>query len=163
MTAFIYLSKQYPNLHLLIIGNGPEYQYIKEQALKNGLQDKIHLAGVQPHNKIPDFLSAGDIFVLPSYNEGLPNAVLEAMACSRPVVATKVGGIPEAVRNGETGFLINEKDVGSLVNAINKLLSNEKLCTEMGLSGRKVIEQKFSWEYNAKEHIKIYEKLIQKN
>ena len=163
MTAFIYLSKQYPNLHLLIIGNGPEYQYIKEQALKNGLQDKIHLAGAQPHNKIPDFLSAGDIFVLPSYNEGLPNAVLEAMACSRPVVATKVGGIPEAVRNGETGFLVNIKDVNALIKSIDKLLSNEELCTEMGLSGKKIIVEKFSWEYNAKEHMKIYEKLIQKN
>ena len=161
--SFILLSKQYHNLHLIVVGNGPEYQYIKEQAFKNGLKDKIYLVGAQPHNKIPDFLSAGDILVLPSYNEGLPNAVLDAMACSRAVVATKVGGIPEAVRDGETGFLVNEKDINSLVKGIDKLLSNEKLCIEMGLSGRKTIEQKFSWEYNVIEHIKIYEKLVQKN
>ena len=159
MSAFILLSKKHTNLHLLIIGNGPEYQYIKDQALKNGLQDKIHLAGAQPHNKIPDFLSAGDIFVLPSYNEGLPNAVLEAMACSRPVVATKVGGIPEAVRDGETGFLVNIKDANVLIKSIDKLLSNEKLCTEMGLSGRKIIEENFSWEQNAQKHINIYNKI----
>ena len=131
--------------------------------LKNGMQDKIHLLGAQPHNKIPDFLSASDILVLPSYNEGLPNVVLEAMACSRPVVATKVGGIPEVVKDGETGFLVNKEDVNSLIKAIDKLLSNEKLCIEMGLSGRKIIEEKFTWEKNAKKHIEIYEKLIQKN
>ena len=79
------------------------------------------------HNRIIEFLNASDIFVLPTYHEGLPNVVLEAMACRLPVVATKVGGIPEAVKDGENGFLVPPKNVERLYRNIESLIKDSQL------------------------------------
>lgn len=160
ITSFSYLSLRYPDLYLIIVGDGPEQQLIKKKVAQINLQKRIYFAGQIPHSKIPEIMSAGDIFVLPSYFEGFPNVVKEAMACSRPVIATRIGGIPEIVENGETGLLINPQDVKSLTDAAAKLVENKELCARMGSEARKIVEQKFSWEHNVEEHIRIYERLI---
>jgi teichuronic acid biosynthesis glycosyltransferase TuaC len=160
VNAFINLVNKYKHLHLIILGNGPEYTTIKNIAFFKGLTNKIHLAGNIPHDEISQWLSASDIFVLPSYNEGLPNAVLEAMACSLPVVATKVGGIPEAIEDGQSGMLILKEDTDSLRKAICHLLNNEELAKQMGRNGRRIVEQQFSWPKNAEKMLQIYGEVI---
>ena len=118
------------------------------------------MLGEIPQNEIPYWLSASDIFVFPTYNEGLPNAIMEAMACGLPVVATEVGGIPEVVKDGENGILIDKKDVKSIVHSLEKLIENKSMCKKMGEHGRITIEEKFSWNNSAKKLIEIYNKII---
>ncbi len=160
--SFNDLAQKYSDLHLIIAGNRleePSLDYLVSGNLKN----RIHFAGRQPYKEIPHFLSAADVFVLPSYNEGLPNVVLEAMACGLPVVATKVGGIPEAVEHGKSGFLVNKKDVKSLTNYINILLNDEDLAIKMGAYGRNIIKCNFSWIKNSEEIIETYHELLAAN
>jgi glycosyltransferase involved in cell wall biosynthesis len=161
IAAFIKLSSTHHNLNLIIIGNGPEYSTIKNIiSSSNHSEKKIHLLGNKPHNEVSHWLSASDIFVLPTYYEGLPNAVLEAMACGLPVIATKVGGIPEVIEEGRNGILIDKKDVESLIRAIVYLLKNQALAKNMGTQGRKMFESRFSWQKNAQKVIEIYKEVL---
>ncbi|MBI5739844.1 MAG: glycosyltransferase family 4 protein [Nitrospirae bacterium] len=148
-----------PSLHAIILGSGPGQSVIQKEIYAGGMEKRVHLPGNQPHSDISKWLSASDIFVLPSHYEGLPNAVLEAMACGLPVIAARVGGIPEAVADGETGLLIDSKDISSLSGAIACLAANSDLARTMGERGRKVVMTGFSWQYNAAEMIGIYNSL----
>jgi len=84
-----------------------------------------------------------DIFVLPSLREGLPLAILEAMACGKPVIATNVGGIPEVLKDGENGILVSPKDPEALYRAMNELLDNRKKREKMGRKGKRVCDESF--------------------
>lgn len=154
--AFIRVHIDNPGLHLFIIGNGPETLTLSNIVASCKLRDNIHFIGQLPHDDIANYLSASDILILPSHSEGLPNAVLEAMACSLPVIATRVGGIPEAVEDGKSGILIDVKDVDSLADAINYLIMNNDLAGQMGSYGRRIVESKFTWQRNAEKMIGIY-------
>jgi glycosyltransferase involved in cell wall biosynthesis len=158
--AFINLSQKYQHLQLILVGSGQESATINSIVSSIGLANRIHMTGSLHHDEISQWLSAADIFVFPSHNEGLPNAVLEAMACGLPVVATRVGGIPEAIEDGQSGILIKEKDADSLIRAIDRLLGNEELAKQMGRNGRNMVEQNFSWEKNAEQMIRIYREVI---
>ncbi len=148
------------NMHLIVIGGNLNRNDSEVISVLNGINGSIHMPGKLPHHEIPRYLNAADIFVFPSYSEGLPNAVLEAMACSLPVIATRVGGIPEAVEDEKSGILIEKKDVSSLVRSIEYLVSNEAIAKQMGIHGRRTIESKFSWKNNAKKLSEIYEGVI---
>ncbi len=156
--AFITLAQKYPELHLILIGSGPESEKIKCDFSSWSLQKKVHFLGSVPHGEVCRWLNAADLFLLPSYNEGLPNAILEAMACKLPIIATRTGGIPEAVEEGNTGMLIDlERD--NLDRAISCLLKNESLARQMGENGRKRVEGEFSWRRNAEKTIGVYQQL----
>jgi len=158
--SFISLSNKNPNLYLIIIGDGSQKSFLIQKISQAKLENKCHLISQQPHHKIPDLLNASDILILPTYNEGLPNVVIEAMACSLPVITTRVGGIPELIKNGKTGILIDKKDILSLKKSILKLIENKQIRIKMGYNERRIIKQKFSWKKNAENVKKIYEELI---
>lgn len=158
--AFVRLSNQNSNLHLIIIGDGPGRLLLKKRLFQVGLQKKMHLMGKRPHSEIPHLLNASNIFVLPTHYEGLPNVVLEAMACSKSVVATRVGGIPEIVKNGKTGFLAKPKDVDSLVEAIDFLLSHPGEAKKIGERARKLVLENYTWEKSAEKTIKVYREVL---
>jgi teichuronic acid biosynthesis glycosyltransferase TuaC len=160
ITAFNKLMPKYPKLHSFIVGNGPEYSNVKTEISANKLDKKVHLLGNQEHNEVSKWLSAADIFILPTHYEGLPNAVLEAMACGLPVIATNVGGIPEVVINGTTGILIDVNDVSSIIESVDCLIMNKELAKKIGAHGREVIKNKFSWERNAHEMINVYKETM---
>ncbi|HIH73787.1 MAG TPA: glycosyltransferase family 4 protein [Methanosarcina sp.] len=124
--------------------------------------DHIKFIGPVNHEKIPVWISASDILVLPSLSEGRPNVVLEALACEVPVVATDVGGIPELMIDGKTGYLIPAKNSIELSKKIIKLLKDESLREKMGKFGRKsIMERGFTWEAHAKKTVEIYSELVQ--
>jgi teichuronic acid biosynthesis glycosyltransferase TuaC len=156
------LISNYPLLHAIIVGDGPEHSVIKNEVYSGKLNNKIHLVGNQRHSEVYSWLSAADIFVLPTHYEGLPNAVLEAMACNLPVISTDVGGVPEIIDDGKNGILIRARDEDALSRAIEFLINNEETSKRMGILGREKIEYEFSWERSAQKMIDTYNEVVKR-
>ncbi len=128
-----------PSARLLLVGDGPDRSPLEAQARALGVVERLVLAGAQAQ-AVP-FLSAADLLVAPSRNEGLGKALVEAMALGLPVVATRVGGIPTVVADGETGRLVAPNDPPALARAVNELLKDPGLRQRMGDAGRRRAEQ----------------------
>ncbi len=136
---------------------------LEKRARELKITNSIKYTGPVNHDDIPLWISASDILVLPSLSEGRPNVVLEALSCEVPVVATDVGGIPELMVDGETGYLVPAKNPVELAEKINKLLEDESKREKMGQFGRKsIIQRGLTWEAHAKKTVDIYSKLLQK-
>lgn len=150
-----------PPVEFHVAGDGPEAGALLELAARLGAGDRVAVHGLRPHSEIPDWLAAADLLVLPSLSEGRPNVVLEAMAAGRPVVATRVGGVPELVVDGETGLLAGPGDAEGLSGAIRRLLVDGELRTCMGLAGRRRLEAMgLSWPAIAARHLRLYEDVL---
>jgi teichuronic acid biosynthesis glycosyltransferase TuaC len=160
LAAFEELALNMSRLHLFIVGDGPDRPILEAFQKNNPRGNRIHHFGRLQHHEIVKYLNASDAFVFPSHYEGLPNAVLEAMACGLPVVATKVGGIPEAVEDGVSGILVPREDANLLANAINYVITNDQLSRQMGIAGRKIVESKFNWQANALKVIGMYNEVL---
>jgi len=107
---------------VFVVGDGVERTRLRDRIDAAGLTDVVTLLGTRPHAEVPRWIAAADLVVLPSRNEGMPNAVLEALACGRPVVATAVGGTPELVNSATLGRLVSPGDPGALARAISEAL-----------------------------------------
>jgi teichuronic acid biosynthesis glycosyltransferase TuaC len=137
---------------------------LEKRAQELKIADRIRFTGPVNHEDVPLWISASDILVLPSLSEGRPNVVLEALACEVPVVATDVGGIPEIVVDGETGYLVPAKNPVELSRKINKLLEDKSRREKMGKLGRKsIIQRGLTWEAHAKKTVDIYSELLEKS
>jgi glycosyltransferase involved in cell wall biosynthesis len=120
-TAFRNLSNARPELDLVVVGDGPELAWLEDQTKASGLGPRVRLVGRLPHDALGVWFNAADLVCLPSYNEGLPNVLLEAMACGVPCVATRVGGIPEAI-DATSGELVEPRDANGLALALARAL-----------------------------------------
>lgn len=150
------LLRAVANFQLLIVGDGPEKTRLEKQAKELGLSDVVEFVGQVPYEETPKYYQAADVFVLPSEAlEGLPMTVIEAMAAGLPVVASRVGGVPEAVIEGETGLLVEPGNVEELSAALQKLLTDDVLREKMGRRAREVAEEKFSQEKMVEETLKV--------
>jgi glycosyltransferase involved in cell wall biosynthesis len=147
--------------HLAIVGDGPERASLAALVDDLGLSDRVHWAGQR--RDAPHLLSAFDLFVQPSLHEGLPNAVLEAMAAGLPVVATAVGGTSEVVIDEVTGFLVPPRDPQALAQGMRTLLHNSALRRKMGRAGRERVERYFSLEHMVGQTQAVYERLLEGN
>ncbi len=144
--------------HLAIIGDGPERTALEALAEHLGVADRIHWAGHRCN--VLRLLPALDLFVQPSLHEGLPNAVLEAMAAGLPVVATAVGGTPEVVVGGITGLLVPPNDTNALAEAIATLLRDPDLRRRMGRAGQERVRCRFSLKQMVQQMQALYEDLL---
>ena len=122
--------------HLLLIGDSPEDAKIEAAINKAGLIKSTHFVGKVAFNLIPNYLAATDIFVLPSKHEGTPRVILEAMAMEVPVIATKVGGIPEVIENGKTGILLENNNSESITNVLKPLIKKNNERRRIGKAAR---------------------------
>ncbi|NKQ35541.1 MAG: glycosyltransferase [Chloroflexi bacterium] len=147
-----------PQAHFLFIGEGELHSQLEAEIKKRNLSTCVHLVGVR--QDIPQILSISNLFVLPSLYEGMPNALLEAMASGLPAVATNVDGSPELVIEGETGLLVEPKCPEELTQAILKILRNQKLATSMGKAAKRRAESVFSVEKNVTSYLQLYERLL---
>lgn len=146
----------------LIVGkdleqDGAYLNYLKDMAQELGINDSVRFLGHRAD--ISQLLTLSDLLVLPSYTEGLPLVILEAMAAGLAVVATPVGGIPEVVIEKETGFLVPVEDVQALGDAIFKLLQNPNLKYEMGNKGLEMVNENLSLEKMCEEVFDIYKQV----
>jgi glycosyltransferase involved in cell wall biosynthesis len=119
------ISKIRGDVVLVIVGSGPLKNLLSAKVKKLGLNGKVFIVGEKPHNEIPLWLNASDLFVLSSINEGLPSSILEAIACGKPVVATRVGGIPDIISSSDVGILVEPKDTYALAQAILEALDRK--------------------------------------
>jgi glycosyltransferase involved in cell wall biosynthesis len=158
-TAMAQIRARHP-VHALIVGGGRRAAEVRQLAASLGLAEVVHFLG--PRSDVPDLLNAMDVFVLPSYSEGVSLALLEAMAAGLPVIATAVGGLPEVVTDGENGLLIPPRDPGALAGALERLLSDPAWARQLGANARGHVRAHYSLERLGREISKIYEELIEK-
>jgi glycosyltransferase involved in cell wall biosynthesis len=122
-----------------VVGNGPLYDELEHSIVDRGLSETVYLMGYR--DDIPNVLAASDVLVLPSYREGTPRVITEAMASGLPVIATDIAGIPEQVVDGETGYLMPTGDSQALAGHLSELLSNQQRREQMGEAGRNCSER----------------------
>ena len=147
-------------IRVLLVGDGPETDSLRSQAASLGLEDRVIMP--EERRDVPELMSAMDVFVLPSLIEGLPNTVLEAMCAGLPVVATSVGGTPDVVAHGVSGFLVPSNNAAALGEALESLLGDGDLRREMGLSGHRLAQTKFSMERMVREYEALYERVVER-
>ena len=122
--AFAQLAADDPDLDLEIVGTGPVGRELEAWATAQGMGRRVHLHGARPHEEIAEWLGASDVLCLPSYAEGVPNVILEAVASGRPVVGTRVGGVAEILPEG-AGILVEPGEPQALASAIREVLSRD--------------------------------------
>ena len=145
LAAFSNLSRAAGDIHLYFIGKGPVEKGLKDAAARAGLIDCVHFRGEIGHSELVYWYNSADLMCLPSYNEGVPNVLLEAMACGLPVVSTTVGGIPEIV-SADSGLLVKPKNIEDLQDALDVGLSrkwdSDRIAEDM---------RSYSWDRNLSE------------
>jgi N-acetyl-alpha-D-glucosaminyl L-malate synthase BshA len=157
--AFCKVKGKINNLKLMIIGEGHEEQKVKEKVSELELDNFIIFTGKISPEVIQNFYQMADIFVLPSYTEGLPLVVIEAMACGLPVIVSNVGGIPEIVRDGENGFIIQPKERGKLAIKLEILANDPNLREKYGKKSIQIIDDEFNIENKIIRFTDLYNEL----
>lgn len=156
--AFRELKKEIKNLRLVIVGEGYLINKLFRLVDKYRLSDSVLFTGFQM--EVSEIIATFDVAVLPSFFEGMGRVLLEAMAMEKPVVASRVGGIPDLVEHGINGFLVRPGNVQELAGALKKILNDEGLARKMGVRGRKRIKEKFDADMMAKSIEKVYQELL---
>ena len=160
LEAFSIITQKYNNLRLIIVGDGPLRNSLERMARKLKIDDKVDFTGFQKN--VLKYLHMMDIFILPSRTEGLPRSTIEAMACSLPVVATRVGGLPEIVDDQVNGILIDCARVDQLVSAVAVLIEDKDKRKEYGRRGKEKVFHLFSFDKYVKEHYSLYVSILKK-
>ncbi|WHZ02378.1 glycosyltransferase [Neobacillus sp. YX16] len=149
-----------PKIEVEIVGHGPLYQSLKDLADSLGLSSIIDFKGEIPHHDIPKILNSFDIYCAPSIAESFGVAVLEASACGLPVIVTDVGGLPEVVREKETGFIVNAKDPKAIAEKLYQLVVDPDLRKRIGKNGEEFVRENFSWDKSVDVMEKVYKEIL---
>jgi N-acetyl-alpha-D-glucosaminyl L-malate synthase BshA len=143
---------------LVLIGDGPELEMVERTAAERGITDRIVFLGDQEY--IAGLLPVADVFLLPSEHESFGLAALEAMACGVPVVGSRIGGLPEVIVDGETGFLCGPHDIGCMREVVLGLLRDEERRLKIGASARERALREFSRDKIVDQYLKAYLRLV---
>ncbi len=158
--------REHPDARIVLAGGGDLQERLFSLVKQLGVEGSVTMPGWVSRDKLPLYFSGCDLFVLPSVVDqqgnvdGLPNTLLEAMASARPVVATDVAGIPLAVKDGDNGLLVPEKQPGELAAAINLLLRAPELRAQYGEAGRQRVENELNWATTAQTFIRLFSRRI---
>lgn len=150
------------SLKLLIVGKGSQEQYLKNLVKELGIQNDTVFTGYVNHEIIQDYHNMIDINVSASTedSESFGVAILEASACGKPVIVSNVGGLPEVVENGKTGFIVENKSTDSIVAALEKFIFNPELRNQFGQNGRNNVIQNYDWNKSVEQMVSIYKKIL---
>lgn len=144
LEALAEVRKTHPEVHLTVIGDGPERPRFEALARQHGLEQAVTFAGYRSQAEVAAQLAATDVFVLPSYAEGVPVTLMEALAAAVPVVATQVGGVSELVDDGVNGFIVHPGDPAPLADRLIRLIGDAGLRQRLGDAGRATVAAEFS-------------------
>ena len=160
LEAFAQIADRFPDARLLLVGalHGPCAPLLQSAVARLGLQGKAHLTEIR--SDVPRLIREADISVVPPTEEVSVLAIMESMAASKPVIASKVGGIPEVVAHGESGLLVPPGNPSALATALTDLLRNPWLRHKMGEAGRRLVEENFNASVAARRMVTVYENLI---
>ena len=153
--AFSEIEKEFPDFKLVIIGQGSEKQKLELMANHLGVKDKVEFKGKLSLKETKDIMKDCYCLVLPSLSEGLPRVLMEAMALEKPIIGSRVAGIPDLIKDNENGFLFEKSNLNELVKKLRVLLNNRDLAIKMGQKGKKIIENKFSNEKYIENYISM--------
>ncbi len=162
--AFHLLKNKYHSLplKLLIVGEGEQKEYLMDLSRSLGIENDTLFTGYISPDKVSDYHNMLDIYVAASTRESFGVAVLEASACGKPVVVANVGGLPEVVDHGETGYIVEKQNPEMLAEAIEKLVVNKQLRISFGEKGRNKVLKEYDWKDSVDKMIKIYEGCLTK-
>jgi glycosyltransferase involved in cell wall biosynthesis len=152
------LLQRLPEVRFLVVGDGPHRALLEDYAAENGLRNRVVFLGER--TDVPDLLRRANVFWLTSAWEGLPNVLLEALACAKPVVARDVGSCGEIISHGVNGYLVPRRDATAFVQYTLPLLSNAAQACAMGQAGRRLIEEKFSLPAMIATTEKLYDSIL---
>jgi len=160
LSGYAQIAKELPATLLLIgeIREGEDRKYFEEFRSSNP-NSRMIVTGHIPHKDLPAYYALMDIFVHPSLRDGMPNAVLEAMACEVPVIATPVGGIPDVIKDGTNGRIIPVNDAGALAKVSVELLNDKDQRNRLGKEGRKTVQSAFTPEKELEANLRLYNEL----
>lgn len=156
--AFACLVRAMPEARLTVVGDGPERAALQNQCRTAGLEGRVVFSGQQ--DDVRPFLHAGAVFALPSFSEGLPGVLLEAMACALPVVAARAGGVEDIVAHGRTGLLVDPGDTAGLATALQQVLADRGVARRFGRAARDHVREHFSITHTAARYLQLYEELL---
>ena len=149
-----------PSLHLLLVGEGPELQSLKEQAARLGVARAVTFAGYVPQSEMAPYYRTADLFALGSNFDNSPNVVLEAMACGLPIVATAVGGVAEYVASGRGGDLVPRGDAIAMAGVLGDWMSSVERRRAAGAFNHQRVVQEFSWRASASRLLDVYRAIL---
>lgn len=148
-----------PDVKLIIVGDGPLKENLKFKVKSLKLENQIEFSGKVPYGETPTYLNRASIFVRSSLSEGLGSAFLEAMAAGLAVIGTSVGGIPDFLKDGETGLFCKVGDPQDLADKIIRLIEDDGLRSKLSENGRKLVQEKYNWDKIAEEFKNVYSKI----
>ena len=154
LRAFSLVLEKEPNVRLMLVGDGELRSTIEKMICELHLEENVDMLGRR--SDIPELLAAMDIFVLPSKREGFPIAILEAMACGKPVVATDVGGVGEIISSGVDGVIVPPEDSTSLAGALLQLIEEEEYRKDLGEKALRKVMSRFSEEMMMKKYVSLF-------
>ena len=157
LEAMAMVRQEHPDAHLVIIGQGDYRESLERGAASLGLTEAVTFAGTMPQNQLRDVMRRCSALVLPSLSEGLGRVLIEAMACGRPVIGTRVGGIPDLIQDGVNGYLVPPDRAKPLAAKIDHLLAHPETATEMGARGRAFVAETFSTEKYVDGYRRVFE------
>jgi len=166
LRAFAALARRYDGVKLLIIGDGPLRRSLQALATSLGVQDRVRLLGALRHEEVLSWMRKAAMLVLPGIRtatgriEGLGMALLEAAATGVPAIGSRVGGIPECIVDGRTGFLVPERDEGALAGRMGELLDDPAMRHRMGAEGRALVERRFDIHGQTEALESLYDVLL---
>ena len=170
LNAFDLVRRSVPSVHLVIGGGSPKgvgetetevLQTIRNIIREKGLQDNVDIVGYIPDELLAPAYQQAELFVLPSLFEPFGLTVLEAMACGRPVVASRLGGIREIITSGENGLLVDPRNDSEFAEAMVRLLKDSRLSQRLGQRGRRLVLEQFSWDGAAARHLDFYRQYLE--
>jgi glycosyltransferase involved in cell wall biosynthesis len=145
------------DVRLRLLGDGPDRPSLERRIQEEGLTDRVILEGSINQDRIPDFVRNADVFALASFAEGVPVALMEAMAAEIPCVSTRIAGIPELIRDEIDGLLVSPSDDEGLADALRRLVDQPELRRRLGRAGRLRVMDRYNLEKNVKALAKVYQ------
>jgi glycogen(starch) synthase len=160
LKAFASIRERFPRARLLVAGDGSARTDLERQAADLGLSGVVKFLGWIPPETVPSLLNMATVVLMPSRHEGLPLVALQAARAGRPIVAARVGGLPEVVRHQQTGLLVDAEDSRALAEAVGCLLDHPEMASQMGRAAHHLAQDVFGWHRCVAAYDEHYRRLV---